>query len=223
MIFEILIPSRIADARRYDIDKTISTNLLKQLPPLAPTSKNVLIWNEGRRAMQKFGLYYRKRSEVFMGFYIIVLVALSFQQVITLFFSPSDQNKVVIAPRGSSLLHDDNSVDEKKLGNASTSLPNQNNVASATTISIIEEGTIIIAILAILFAYTILKVIMSGILMNRQRKLLVSSLKSHLVRVKKDSIQQMENCKMKDGAAKVSDKEIDRIQKKLLNIIRLLK
>ena len=158
-----------------------------------------------------------------MGFYIIVLVALSFQQVITLFFSPSDQNKVVIAPHGSSLLHDDNSVDEKKLGNASTSLPNQNNVASATTISIIEEGTIIIAILAILFAYTILKVIMSGILMNRQRKLLVSSLKSHLVRVKKDSIQQMENCKMKDGAAKVSDKEIDRIQKEAAEYHKAIK
>ena len=77
----------------------------------------------------------------------------------------------MIAPRGSSLLHDDSSVMKKKLGNASTSLPNQNNVASAL-ISIIEEGTIIIAILAILFAYTILKVIMSGILMNRQRKLL---------------------------------------------------
>ena len=221
MIFELLIPSRIADARRYDIDKTTSTNLLKQLPPLAPTCENVLMWNEGRRAMQKFGLYYRKRSEVFMGFYIIVLVGLSIQQVITLVFNPSDQNKVMVTPSGSSFLH--GSENEKKVGNASTSLSNQTNVAMAITVSIINEGTIIISFLAILFAHTILKVIMSGILMNRQRKLLLSSLKSHLVRVKKDSIRQVENCKRKGGTTKASDMKVGRIEKEAAQYHKAIK
>ena len=39
---------------------------------------------------------------------------------------------------------------------------------------------------------------MSGILMNRQRKLLVSSLKSYLVRVKKESIRQIEKIQSGD-------------------------
>ena len=70
-------------------------------------------------------------------------------------------------------------------------------------------------ILAIIFTYTILKMIMSGILMNRQRKLLVSSLKSYLVRVKKDSIRQIEKIQSEDKVpgTTVPEKEIKQIQK----------
>ena len=228
MIFEMLIPTRIVDARSYDIDTTTSTNILKQLPPLAPTSKNILTWNDGRRAIQKFGIYYRKRSEVFMGFYVIVLVGLSFQQVITLVFGASDQNKVIINSgeisnqnkvlNASSTSSQTNNIILN--GSSTSSSGDQNNNVASTgrvvySISVVDEGTIIIAILAIIFTYTILKMIMSGILMNRQRKLLVSSLKSYLVRVKKDSIRQIEKIQSEDKVpgTTVPEKEIKQIQK----------
>ena len=85
--FELLIPSTIVDARNYN--PIHMENAFKKLPPMVPTARNVLMWNKGRRALQKFGIFYRRRAEVFTAIYIFLVVAFSVYQVVQIFITTS--------------------------------------------------------------------------------------------------------------------------------------
>ncbi len=102
--FEILLPSRIIDQREYDFKHC--GNALAQLPPLIPTSENLLMWNKGRRAIFKYGIFYRRRVEAFMAIYIITLVLLSVYQVIVFVVFPD----VIIAKSSGSIVFPESAV-----------------------------------------------------------------------------------------------------------------
>jgi hypothetical protein len=143
LFFELLIPSRIVDARKYE--PIYTKNDLGKLPPLVPSNQNILLWNKGRQALQKYGVYYRRRVEIFTGMYVFVLAVLAAYQVISIFVKRSAE---------------------------------------------VSESMIIIAWMIIMVTIPLLKMIFAGIKMNRQRKLLISSMKSLLIRARKDSLEQ---------------------------------
>ena len=84
--FELLLPYGIADSREYDFHQL--NNVLSKLPPLTPTNENILIWNNGRRAIQKFGIFFRRRNELFIGIYFALLTVLAIYQFVDLFINP---------------------------------------------------------------------------------------------------------------------------------------
>jgi hypothetical protein len=114
---------------------------------MRPTARNVLMWNKGRRAIQKFGTFYRRRAEVFTAMYILVVIIFAIYQIISIFVT--------------------------------------------TTIGITESMTSI-SIIALLVTIVILRMIFSGIKLNRQRKLMVAALKDFLVRVRLRSLEQID-------------------------------
>ena len=64
-------------------------NLFTRLPPMQPTSRNILMWNKGRKAIQKFGTFYRRRAEVFTAMYIMVVIIFAVYQIVSIFISTS--------------------------------------------------------------------------------------------------------------------------------------
>ena len=114
---------------------------------MQPTARNILMWNKGRRAIQKFGTFYRRRAEVFTAMYIVVVIIFALYQIISIFV--------------------------------------------ATTIGI-TESMASISIIALLVTIVILRMIFSGIKLNRQRKLMVAALKDFLVRVRLRSLEQID-------------------------------
>tara|TARA_E500000178_G_scaffold349131_1_gene405497 strand:+ start:727 stop:1386 length:660 start_codon:yes stop_codon:yes gene_type:complete len=122
-------------------------NLFTRLPPMQPTSRNILMWNKGRKAIQKFGTFYRRRAEVFTAMYIMVVIIFAVYQIVSIFISTS-------------------------IG--------------------ITESMAFITIIALLVTIVILRMIFSGIKLNRQRKLMVAALKDYLVRIRLGSLEQIE-------------------------------
>jgi len=122
-------------------------NLFTRLPPMQPTSRNILMWNKGRKAIQKFGTFYRRRAEVFTAMYIMVVIIFAVYQIVSIFISTS-------------------------IG--------------------ITESMAFITIIALLVTIVILRMIFSGIKLNRQRKLMVAALKDYLVRIRLGSLEQID-------------------------------
>ena len=112
---------------------------------MQPTPRNVLMWNKGRRAIQRYGIFYRRRAEVFTALYIVIVVIFAVYQIVAIFVST--------------------------------------NVG-------ISESMVIITTIALLVTIVILKMIFAGIKLNRQRKLMVASLKDYLVRIRLGSLSQ---------------------------------
>ena len=110
-----------------------------------PTPRNVLMWNKGRRAIQRYGIFYRRRAEVFTALYIVIVIIFAVYQIVAIFVST--------------------------------------NVG-------ISESMVIITTIALLVTIVILKMIFAGIKLNRQRKLMVASLKDYLVRIRLGSLSQ---------------------------------
>ena len=115
---------------------------------MQPTSRNILMWNKGRKAIQKFGTFYRRRAEVFTAMYIMVVIIFAVYQIVSIFIS--------------------------------------------TSIGGITESMAFITIIALLVTIVILRMIFSGIKLNRQRKLMVAALKDYLVRIRLGSLEQIE-------------------------------
>lgn len=112
---------------------------------MQPTPRNVLMWNKGRRAIQRYGIFYRRRAEVFTALYIVIVIIFAVYQIVAIFVST--------------------------------------NVG-------ISESMVIITTIALLVTIVILKMIFAGIKLNRQRKLMVASLKDYLVRIRLGSLSQ---------------------------------
>merc|ERR1712023_472857 len=83
--FELLVPSTVIDARNYDPIQL--ENLFTRLPPMQPTPRNVLMWNKGRRAIQRYGIFYRRRAEVFTALYIVIVIIFAVYQIVAIFVS----------------------------------------------------------------------------------------------------------------------------------------
>ena len=75
--FELLIPRAVPDARLTDPMPRGLSNAFARLPPMEPTARNVFLWNQGRHAVQQFGVYYLKRVEAFMGVYLMAMVGVT--------------------------------------------------------------------------------------------------------------------------------------------------
>ena len=103
------------------------------------------MWNKGRRAIQRYGIFYRRRAEVFTALYIMIVVIFAVYQIVAIFVST--------------------------------------NVG-------ISESMVIITTIALLVTIVILKMIFSGIKLNRQRKLMVAALKDYLVRIRLGTLSQ---------------------------------
>ena len=112
---------------------------------MQPTPRNVLMWNKGRKAIQRYGIFYRRRAEVFTALYIVIVIIFAVYQIVAIFVST--------------------------------------NVG-------ISESMVIITTIALLVTIVILKMIFAGIKLNRQRKLMVASLKDYLVRIRLGSLSQ---------------------------------
>ena len=54
---------------------------------MQPTPRNVLMWNKGRRAIQRYGIFYRRRAEVFTALYIMIVVIFAVYQIVAIFVS----------------------------------------------------------------------------------------------------------------------------------------
>ena len=103
------------------------------------------MWNKGRKAIQRYGIFYRRRAEVFTALYIVIVIIFAVYQIVAIFVST--------------------------------------NVG-------ISESMVIITTIALLVTIVILKMIFAGIKLNRQRKLMVASLKDYLVRIRLGSLSQ---------------------------------
>ena len=144
---------------------------------MQPTPRNVLMWNKGRRAIQRYGIFYRRRAEVFTALYIMIVVVFAVYQIVAIFVST--------------------------------------NVG-------ISESMVIITTIALLVTIVILKMIFSGIKLNRQRKLMVASLKDYLVRIRLGSLTQTDKFIDNIEAIKTASSSLDDVKKELKDGIKKL-
>lgn len=145
---------------------------------MQPTPRNVLMWNKGRRAIQRYGIFYRRRAEVFTALYIMIVVVFAVYQIVAIFVST--------------------------------------NVG-------ISESMVIITTIALLVTIVILKMIFSGIKLNRQRKLMVASLKDYLVRVRLGCLTQTDKFIDNIETIKTASSSLDDVKKELKDGIKKLR
>ena len=76
--------THVTHGRNYDPIQL--ENLFTRLP-LCNLHRSMLMWNKGRRAIQRYGIFYRRRAEVFTALYIVIVIIFAVYQIVAIFVS----------------------------------------------------------------------------------------------------------------------------------------